>query len=65
MNLVMGRMYRPDFLTPTWQENMRRIEDCTDCGVCKSRCPYGIDIPKILKEQRIIYFEELKKEGII
>ncbi|MBQ4160680.1 MAG: 4Fe-4S dicluster domain-containing protein, partial [Clostridia bacterium] len=28
---------------------MKKIEDCTGCGQCKARCPYGLDIPNLLK----------------
>jgi len=50
MSQLISRMPAADFLTPEWQESMRRIEGCINCGVCKKRCPYGMDIPKLLKE---------------
>jgi predicted aldo/keto reductase-like oxidoreductase len=37
------------FLTPEWQEKMRRIRDCTQCGECAKRCPYHLDTPALLK----------------
>lgn len=30
------------WLTPEWQERMNRINDCTQCGLCEKRCPYGL-----------------------
>ncbi|MBQ8760545.1 MAG: 4Fe-4S dicluster domain-containing protein, partial [Bacteroidales bacterium] len=31
------------------QEKMKRIENCLHCNLCKSRCPYGLDTPNLLK----------------
>ena len=28
---------------------MERIRTCRECGLCKSRCPYGLDTPRVLK----------------
>lgn len=49
MSLMLRRAPAADFLTGHWQEEMGKIEQCTRCGVCKSRCPYGLDIPRILE----------------
>jgi Fe-S oxidoreductase len=27
---------------------MGRIRDCTHCGACATRCPYGLDTPTLL-----------------
>jgi predicted aldo/keto reductase-like oxidoreductase len=61
MSFLLRRMLRENLLSPEWQENMRRIEDCTDCGHCKKNCPYGLDAPELLKTQRKAYFEALNK----
>ena len=29
---------------------MRKINDCLECGQCKSKCPYGLDTPTLLKQ---------------
>ena len=28
---------------------MHKIEECIHCGACKSRCPYGLDTPELLR----------------
>ena len=33
-----------------WQEKMARIDDCTNCGLCRTKCPYHLDTPKLIKE---------------
>ena len=32
-------------------------EKCVNCGVCKSRCPYGLDIPNLLKRNLVDWNE--------
>lgn len=49
MSLMLRRAPSEDWLTEHWQENMKKIEGCLNCGQCKSRCPYGLDIPRLLQ----------------
>lgn len=49
MSLMLRRAPTAISLTPDQQEKMKRIEDCTDCGQCKEKCPYGLDTPNLLK----------------
>ena len=44
-----------------WQENMKRIEDCTECNHCKDNCPYELDTPSLLKEN-LEYYRKFSKE---
>lgn len=37
------------------QAMMRKINDCVGCGRCKARCPYGLDIPNLLKKNLADY----------
>ena len=46
--LIRRSPWRPYF-TPEWREKMERIESCVECGRCRSRCPYKLDTPKVLK----------------
>ena len=32
-----------------WYAKMHKIEECVHCDACKSRCPYGLDTPELLK----------------
>ena len=32
-------------------------ERCNGCGACASRCPYGLNTPKLLKEMLADYDE--------
>ena len=49
MSLFLRRAPHSVYLTEEWAEKMKLIEQCVDCGSCKSKCPYGLDIPNLLK----------------
>jgi predicted aldo/keto reductase-like oxidoreductase len=57
MEFLMGRMVAENFKTLEWQENMRRIDDCTNCGHCKANCPYELNVPELLKRQKTAYMK--------
>ena len=49
MNMLLRRSpYRQLLTAKTW-EMMHRIDNCTGCGNCRARCPYGLDTPAVLK----------------
>lgn len=50
MSLLIRRAPTEGFLTEDWRTRMMRIEDCTECGQCRDRCPYGLDPPALLKK---------------
>ncbi len=55
MNMLLRRSpYRP-YLTAEWKAKMEKIRDCVDCGLCKSRCPYRLDTPALLREMLADY----------
>ena len=49
MSLFLRRAPLSVYLTEEWAEKMKLIEQCVDCGACKEKCPYGLDIPNLLK----------------
>lgn len=48
-SLLLRRAPSSAWLSPEWQAEMAKIESCTRCGRCASRCPYGLDTPALLK----------------
>lgn len=50
MSLLLRRAPAEGYLTPAWQEKMRRIEDCLHCNRCTQHCPYGLDTPELLRQ---------------
>ncbi len=57
MSLFLRRAPSEQFLTPDWQKKMKLIENCTECGECAKRCPYGLDTPALLKRNLKDYQE--------
>ncbi len=64
MPLCLRRMPYQQFMTDEWREKMHRIDNCTECGACMSRCPYGLNTPALLKKALADYdafYEEHKQ----
>lgn len=59
MSLMLRRAPSEAWLTESWQERMRQITSCLSCGRCKSRCPYGLDVPTLLRANLEDYLEVL------
>ena len=57
ISLLMRRSPTARFLEPEFREQMERINDCIECGLCKERCPYELDVPALLKRQLAEYIE--------
>ncbi len=57
MSLMLRRAPSKAWLSEQWQENMKKIENCINCGRCKSKCPYELDTPALLKAN----YEDYKK----
>lgn len=49
MSQLIRRSPSANWLTPKSKKMMMKIEDCIECGSCKSKCPYGLDTPELLK----------------
>ena len=49
MSLMIRRAPVDAQLSEASQKMMKKIEDCINCGKCKSMCPYGLDTPNLLK----------------
>ena len=50
ISLLLRRSPAEGWLTPENQAMMAKVEDCLHCGQCKSKCPYGLDTPRLLEE---------------
>ncbi|MBQ2752230.1 MAG: aldo/keto reductase [Oscillospiraceae bacterium] len=60
MSLMLRRAPTEAWLTPEVQAKMKKIEDCLHCGQCKSKCPYGLDTPRLLEDNYKDYQTFLK-----
>ena len=51
LSFMMGRARYEQFLEEGFAAQMERVKDCKQCGHCKEHCPYGLDVPEVLKVQ--------------
>ena len=50
MSLMLRRAPAAGWLSEEWQEKMKKIESCLHCNQCASKCPYGLDTPRLLQD---------------
>ncbi|MBR6377564.1 MAG: aldo/keto reductase [Oscillospiraceae bacterium] len=55
MSQMVRRAPSASWLNEHWQTEMAKIDDCVDCGLCMTRCPYGLEIPKLLRKNLADY----------
>lgn len=60
MSLMLRRAPAAGWLTEDWQKEMKKIETCLHCNHCSSKCPYGLDTPRLLKENYDNYWKVLQ-----
>ena len=57
MSQLIRRSPSAKFFGEHWQAEMKKIEDCLECYQCASKCPYGLDTPRLLKKN----YEDYKR----
>lgn len=55
MSQLIRRSPSAGWLTEASQAKMLNIENCIGCGHCKTKCPYGLDTPELLKQNLADY----------
>lgn len=50
MSQLIRRSPSAQWLTDEYKAKMMKIETCINCGKCKSKCPYGLDTPNLLRQ---------------
>ncbi len=60
MKQLLRRSPPDQWLTSEWQTLMARIKDCTKCGLCGKRCPYGLKPWKTLPGHLADYLTFIK-----
>lgn len=59
MALMLRRAPSEAWLTDAMQAEMKKIENCLNCGQCAAKCPYELDTPALLKKNYEDYQEVL------
>lgn len=57
MSLLLRRAPSDFYMTLDMQEMMSKVGNCTGCGQCAAKCPYGLDTPSLLAKN----YEDYKK----
>lgn len=57
MSLMLRRAPSAGWLSENMQAEMKKIEGCLNCGKCKTKCPYELNTPELLKKN----YEDYKK----
>ena len=60
MRQLLERSPWQGYMSPKWQADMEKIEDCVRCGACAKRCPYGLKPYETLPKQLAFYREFVK-----
>lgn len=59
MSLMIRRAPTAAWTDEVGRARMDKIKDCLNCGACKAKCPYGLDTPRLLRENYQDYLEVL------
>ncbi|MDE7212208.1 MAG: aldo/keto reductase [Lachnospiraceae bacterium] len=62
MALMLRRAPSQNWLSENMQAEMKKIEGCLECGACRTKCPYGLDTPALLKKNYEDYQKVLTGE---
>ncbi len=57
MSLMLRRAPSRAWLYENMQAEMKKIEDCINCRVCTTKCPYELNTPELLKKN----YEDYKR----
>ena len=63
MTQLLTRSPSAQWLEEPWRSGMARIRDCTRCGACAKRCPYGLKPYETLPEHLAFYERVLRAAG--
>ncbi len=55
MSQLIRRSPSEGFLGDFWKSEILKIDNCVDCGLCKTKCPYELDIPTLLRKNLADY----------
>lgn len=50
MSLLLRRAPSANWLSEEMQAEMSKIENCLNCGLCKTKCPFELNTPELLRK---------------
>lgn len=64
MSQLIRRAPSAEYLGKEWQAEMKLVESCKHCNLCRTRCPYSLNVPELLKKNYEDYKEILAGKDI-
>jgi aryl-alcohol dehydrogenase-like predicted oxidoreductase len=64
VELLLGRAPLQKTTDAEGREKLARVADCTKCGECRSRCPYGLDAPELVRRNAEFFHDYLRRHGM-
>ncbi len=58
-SLLLKRAPLTKIISDNGKEMMKKVEECTECGQCSTKCPYNLDTPALLKKNYQDYLKVL------
>jgi uncharacterized protein len=59
---IVARRMSPSVAVEFCKRPIESVLQCTECGACVKRCPYDLQIPRILKENYALYRGHLQQK---
>jgi predicted aldo/keto reductase-like oxidoreductase len=64
VELMLSRQPLQKLLDAEGRAKLAKAADCTQCGECRSRCPYGLDTPDLVRRHRECFNNYLHSHGL-
>ncbi|MCM1113529.1 MAG: aldo/keto reductase [Muribaculum sp.] len=65
MSLMLRRAPSANWLSENMQAEMEKIEQCLNCGRCRTKCPYELNTPELLRKNLEDYRRVLSGEAAV
>jgi predicted aldo/keto reductase-like oxidoreductase len=56
LNFLLRRSNWKLFMNDIWVGKVEKIKDCINCGACRTRCPFGLDTPTLIRQNYEDYY---------
>ena len=64
VELLLGRAPLQKVMDAEGRAKVAKAADCTQCGECRSRCPYGLDAPELVRRNAAFFHSYLRRRGM-
>jgi len=65
MELFLGRQPLQRILEEGGAAKIAAAADCAQCGECRSRCPYGLDAPELVRRNTDFFHNYMRRHNLV